>query len=263
MTETAPPPTEAGETPPAGMPLPLDVLPANFRKHVDPAAPVPLRMMGAKGLVPMGPKDMSTALFMLTFDADEKVREAAGKSAAGLPDKILAVALRDESMDGRVLDYFARTLHDQEQYIEMIVLNQGTPDEAIARVAAVATERISEIIAQNQLRMLRHAPIVRALAANKAVRPSTLDGVTDFCVRSGLVLEDLEAFRDARRRVHGADTDEEAAQKAAAAEIEEAQAEHELEQLGASSPDVGDGAAEVDNEGRRVSIAMQIGRLSI
>src|SRR2546421_2660130 len=93
-------------TEPSACPLPIDVLPANFQKHVDPKAPAPLRMMGAKALVPMGPKDMATALFMPTFDADAGVRETATKSAAGLPDRILAVALRAESADPRVLaDY--------------------------------------------------------------------------------------------------------------------------------------------------------------
>src|SRR5207248_6154608 len=57
------------------------------------SAPVPLRMMGAKALVPMGPKEMATALFMLTFDADAAIREAATKSAAGLPDRILSVEI--------------------------------------------------------------------------------------------------------------------------------------------------------------------------
>src|SRR3954462_9159321 len=84
-------------------PVPLSALPSNFQKHVDPNAPVPLRMMGAKAMVPMGPKDMATALFMLTFDADGGVREAAAKSAAGLPDRILSVALRDDTIDPPVL----------------------------------------------------------------------------------------------------------------------------------------------------------------
>jgi len=101
--------SEAVVAPPS-CPLPLDVLPANFQKHVDPKAPMPLRLMGAKGLVPMSPKDMATALFMLTFDADAAVREAATKNAAGLPDRILAVALRDETADGRVLDYYVSAL---------------------------------------------------------------------------------------------------------------------------------------------------------
>src|SRR5260221_10100316 len=88
-------------------PVPLSTLPTNFQKHVDPRAPVPLRMMGAKALVPMGPKEMATALFMLTFEADAAVKDTASKSAAGLPDRILSVALRDETMDPPVLDYYA------------------------------------------------------------------------------------------------------------------------------------------------------------
>src|SRR5207237_3450066 len=125
----------AAAAPEAECPVALSALPANFQKHVDPKAPVPLRMMGAKALVPMGPKDMATALFMLTFDADAGVRETAVKNAAGLPDRILAVALRDETADGRVLDYYVTALQAKIEYLEMLILNPSTPDEAVARVA--------------------------------------------------------------------------------------------------------------------------------
>src|SRR5436309_2750733 len=168
--------TEPGAGPSA-CPLPLDVLPANFQKHVDPKAPVPLRMMGAKGLVPMGAKEMSTALFMLTFDADPAVRETAVKSAAGLPDRVLSVALRDETMDPPVLDYYAGVLSNRDEYLEMLVLNAQTPDETVERLTKAADERIIEIVAQNQLRMLRYPDIVRALVNNNASRPSTVDNV--------------------------------------------------------------------------------------
>src|SRR5258708_638968 len=184
-------------------PVALSALPANFQKHVDPAAPVPLRMMGAKALVPMGPKEMATALFMLTFDADAGVRETAVKSAAGLPDRVLSVALRDETVDPPVLDYYAGVFATRDEYLEMLVLNATTPDETVERVTRDANERITEIVSQNQLRMLRHADIVRALVNNKASRPSTIDNICDFCVRSGMVLEDLPAFKAARRRIHG------------------------------------------------------------
>src|SRR3954465_371865 len=100
--------SEATETPQApACPVALSALPSSFQKHVDPKAPVPLRMMGAKALVPMGPKEMITALFMLTFDADAGVKETAVKSAAGLPDRILSVALRDETIDAPAPDYYA------------------------------------------------------------------------------------------------------------------------------------------------------------
>src|SRR5256885_2796957 len=117
------------EVQPAVCPLPLDVLPGNFQKHVDPKMSVALRMMGAKALVPMNPKDMATALFMLTFDVDETVRQTAVKNAAGLPDRILSVALRDEGADPTVLDYYAAALAEKPEYLEMLVLNPSTADE--------------------------------------------------------------------------------------------------------------------------------------
>src|SRR5579859_5005583 len=216
-------------------PVALSALPANFQKHVDPKAPVPLRMMGAKALVPMGPKEMLTALFMLTFDAEAAVRETAVKSAQTLPDRILSVALRDETVDPPVLDYFANVLKNKDEYLEMLVLNAATPDETVERMTRAADERILEIVAQNQLRMLRYADIVRALVNNQAVRPSTVDNVCDFCVRSGLLLDDLPAFKAARRRIHGgASGDEELAKQVALKqEQEQAEAEAALEQMGA------------------------------
>jgi hypothetical protein len=258
--------SEAVVAPPS-CPLPLDVLPANFQKHVDPKAPMPLRLMGAKGLVPMSPKDMATALFMLTFDADAAVREAATKNAASLPDRILAVALRDETADGRVLDYYVSALTQKSDYLEMLILNPSTPDEAVARVAAMPQDKLIEIIAQNQLRILRHHGIVRALVANPATRPATVDNVTDFCIRSGLMLADVPAFLAARKRVLGAAADQTDAARAA---LEEAKAEDALERMGASdeSTEAGDEPPddeELDAEGKkkRLTIQQQIQKLTI
>lgn len=251
-------------------PLPLDVLSALFRKHVNPAAPVPLRMMGAKGLVPMGPKEMATALFMLTFDADAAVREAAHKSAAGLPDKIASSALRDETAEAPVLDFYAKVLATKPEYLEMIVLNNGASDATVAGVATLATsERLVEIIAQNQLRLLRHEPIVRALVTNPAAKPTVIDSVCDFCVRSGLILHDLAVFKAARRRVlGGAALDEEASKEAAAkAAIEQGEAEEALEHMGATGTHEGtahdEATGDPSTDTRRQSITQQIMKLSI
>ena len=257
---------------PAACPVPLSALPSNFQKHVDPNAPVPLRMMGAKGLVPMGPKEMATALFMLTFDADAAIREAATKSATGLPDRILSVALRDETVDSPVLDYYADAFTGRDEYLEMLVLNPATPDATVQRITARADERIVEIVAQNQLRMLRHADIVRALVNNAAARPSTVDNICDFCVRSGLLLEDLPAFRAARRRIHGGSEQDDALAKKVAAEQQsaEARAEAALEQMGATAADAAEDRPvpagspdEQEEEKKKLSITQQIMKLSI
>jgi hypothetical protein len=255
----------------AACPVALSALPSNFQKHVDPKAPVPLRMMGAKALVPMGPKEMTTALFMLTFDADAAVRETAVKSAASLPDRILSVALRDETVDPPVLDYYAGVLARRDEYLEMLVLNAATSDETVERITRDADERITEIVAQNQLRMLRHADIVRALVGNKTARPSTIDNVCDFCVRSGLVLEDLPAFKAARRRIHGgaAEDEELAKQVTLKLELEQAAAEAALEQMGlvAVTAEQEEALAPTDDEkedeNKKLSITQQIMRLGI
>ena len=252
----------------AACPLALSALPANFQKHVDPKAPVPLRMMGAKALVPMGPKEMATALYMLSFDAEGNVRETAAKSAALLPDRILSVALRDETVDPSVLDYYAGLLSNKDEYLEMLVLNAATPDATVQRITAAADDRIIEIVAQNQLRMLRHPDIVRALCNNKAARPSTIDNVCDFCVRSALALDDLSAYRAARKRIHGGD--EEKAQKAAAEQqVTEAAAEAALEKMGATAelgdekPVAAGSAEEKALEEKKLSITQQIMKLGV
>ncbi len=259
--------SQTGQAP--ACPVALSALPANFQKHVDPKAPVPLRMMGAKALVPMGPKEMATALFMLTFDAEPAVRETAVKSAAGLPDRILSVALRDETVDPPVLDYYATVFSSRDEYLEMLVLNAATPDETVERLTRNADQKITEIVAQNQLRMLRYGNIVRALVGNKASRPSTIDNVCDFCVRSGLLLEDLPAFKAARRRVHGGPSeDEELAQKVALKlELEQAAAEAALEQMGvAGGAEEEKAPAPTDDqevEQKRQSITQQIMKMGV
>ena len=253
----------------AACPVALSALPANFQKHVDPKAPVPLRMMGAKALVPMGPKEMATALFMLTFDAEAAVRETAIKSAAGLPDRILSVALRDETVDPPVLDYYATVFASRDEYLEMLVLNAATSDETVERLTRNADEKITEIVAQNQLRMLRYGDIVRALVNNKNARPSTIDNVCDFCVRSGLLLEDLPAFKAARRRIHGgASEDEELAKQVSLKlELEQAAAEAALEQLGvvggADEDKAPPSADDTDVEQTRQSMTQQIMKMGV
>src|SRR5439155_1075386 len=141
----------------------------------------------------------------------------------------------------------------------------------VKRLTEKADDRILEIVSQNQLRMLRHADIVRALCNNPLARPATIDNVCDFCVRSGMVIEDLPAFRAARRRIHGGATEDEELAKKVAAEQQKAQAEAEaaLELMGAHQPEgeLNDKPAvpgeEQENEKKRVSLTQQVMKLSV
>ncbi len=191
------------------MPAPLppeDVLPKPLLKHVDPAAPMPLRMMGAKGLVPaVAPADLVTLLFMLSHDGDPGVAETAVKTAEALPEKIYGVALRSEGVRGPVLDWLADRFPAKEPALELILLNASTPDETVARIGAGCSQRLGEMVRQNELRLLRHDAIIRALCQNPSTLASTIDGACDFCVRNGLCLLDVPAMVEAYKRVHGTD----------------------------------------------------------
>jgi hypothetical protein len=190
----------------AECPLPLEALPKPLQKHADPKAPPPLRMMGAKGLVPaVAPADLSTLLFMLSFDPDEGVRETATKTAAGLPDKIWSVALRAEGMKGAVLDWLADRFAGKDAALELVVLNPAAQDETIARLAPLVSQKLADLVRQNELRLLRHDGILRGLCQNPNALASTVDGACDFCVRNGLTLLDVPQSVEAHKRIHGVD----------------------------------------------------------
>jgi len=238
--------------PPPGCPFDAEFLPPNLRKHVDPAAPVPLRMMAAKSLIPLGPSDMLGALFMLTFDPDPAVRETVVKTAASLPDRILGSALRDEEVQPPVLGYFLGLVKGNETYAEMLVLNASTPDEAVADVAKDCGQKLAEIIGQNQLRLLRHEDILRSLCANANAPVSLIDNVCDFAVRSGLSLVDVPQMKAARVRVFGPEAAESPPPQGPTAEevLQEFQ-------------EAADESAAPMEEGKRMTLAQRIMRMSI
>ncbi|RYZ34100.1 MAG: hypothetical protein EOO71_40130 [Myxococcaceae bacterium] len=239
--------------PPPGCPFNAEFLPPNLRKHVDPNAPVPLRMMAAKSLVPLNPADMLGALFMLTFDPEANVRETAAKTCATLPDRILGSALRDEGVPPPVLGYFLGLLKDKEAYAEMLVLNPETPDDAVAGVASTCSPKVAEIISQNQLRLLRHEDIVRNLCLNPIAPASLVDSICDFAVRSGLILADVPAMQAARVRIYGP-------QAAAAPPDPGPTAEEVLQELGPAAEKEDEAPME---EAKRQTLAQRIMKMSI
>jgi len=207
-------------------PLSLEELPKPLQKHADPKAPAPLRMMGAKGLVPAtAPVDLVTLLFMLSSDPDETVRTTAAKTAEGLPDKIFGVALRSDALKGVVLDWLADRLARKEPALELLLLNPATLDTTVARLASSVSQPLAELVRQNELRLLRHDEIVRQLCANPNALASTVDGACEFCVRNGLTLLDVPQLVEAYKRVHGVDPSAKPAEDSAEAIMQEYSAE--------------------------------------
>jgi hypothetical protein len=243
-------------------PLPLEALPKPLQKHGDPKAPPPLRMMGAKGLVPaVAPVDLVTLLYVLSFDPDAAVAATAGKTAEGLPDKIWGVALRAEGLKRPVLDWLADRFAPKEGAVELVLLNPATPDETFARFAASVSQKLSEIVRQNELRLLRHDDIIRGLCRNPNALASTIDGACDFCVRNGLTLLDVPQLVEAHKRVHGVDPTVKPPEPAETAAALMSEFTQELaEERPADQPVASETAEE---SSRRLTISQRIMRMSV
>lgn len=176
--------------------LPVELLPEQFRRHVDPSSPPQVRMVAAQALVPMPPPHMVTALFMLCQDDDARIASIADRSLGDLPTEVLGPALR-ERLDIRVLDALAQRFLGSPELIEAIILNAAAADETIYFLTTKSKERQLEMIASNQVRLLRYPRIIEALYFNPNTRMSTVDRVIDFAVRSGVYVEGIPAFKEA------------------------------------------------------------------
>ncbi len=186
-------------------PIPASALPEALRKIIDPATPPQLRLMASRGVVmpPPSAKDMLTLLCMLTDDADEAVRDGASEQIARkIPEKMLQGALK-ERLHPLVLDKMARNLVERPAFLETILINQETPDETYAFLAERLTGPGLSIIVENQVRQLRHPPILKALVQNPAVSKADIDRVMDFAVRTGMdeQFKGVTAYEEAQDRI--------------------------------------------------------------
>ncbi len=184
-------------------PIPVERLSPGAKRAV--TAPPPARMMAARGLAPMPPKDLVTTQFVLTFDADAKIAETARGSLSNLDPRIANAVLPDTSLDPHVLGFLAEVLVARDADVERILLNPTSPDTAFMFAAEHGSEATCEVVANNQARVLRAPEIARHLTRNPKVLKSTIDRVIDFLVRNNIILDGVAEFDTALMRLSGAE----------------------------------------------------------
>lgn len=159
----------------------------------------PSRMMAARGLMPLPPADQAAVLYQLSLDGDGTLVQAARATAGGLPEKVLAAMLSDGSLDARVIDFFAEVAADKAGVFQVIVMNPGTADATVARLASRASAQEVDLIAQNEQRLLRHPEIIGAMYMNRRARMSTIDRVVELAVRNNVRVPGLAAWDEVAR----------------------------------------------------------------
>jgi hypothetical protein len=184
-------------------PLDVDTLPEPVRRVVGAGAPEAVRLMAARGLAPLGPRELATALYQLATpwlpvdgSAPEEA-EAARATAGGLPDGVLSAALAGD-LDARVIDWFAQRLASRPKLVQVILFNRATADETFARLAEVCREAELQVIARNEQRLLRHPPIIAALYLNPRTPMSVASRAVELAIRNGVAVAGIPGFEEVR-----------------------------------------------------------------
>jgi hypothetical protein len=178
---------------------PIDVatLAPPVRKILDPATPAPMRQMAAKGIAPgLRPGDALTVVALLAESADETLAAAARATLDKLPAPLLNGALAGDLPPG-VLAALAPRYAKSPEVAEKILGHAAMPPEAVAEVAAMASEAVSELLATNEQRLLAHPAIIEKLYMNKQTRMSTADRILELAVRNNIELKGIPAYKEA------------------------------------------------------------------
>jgi hypothetical protein len=195
-------------------PIDLNILPQTLHKHLDPAAPEPLKMMAARGMLPVSPEENVTMLYALALVQGEVGNEAI-RTFEGMPSEIVVPALQKANHDG-VLDWAAARRRTDPFILEAIVTNHASHSNTIARIARMAGANLCDVIATNQVRILEAPQILEQMYQNPHARMATVDRLLELCQREGVKLKGLpgvQAIMDSGRDVFGDDEN--------AAEVEE------------------------------------------
>jgi regulator of extracellular matrix RemA (YlzA/DUF370 family) len=132
-------------------------------------APQPARLAAARGLLPLPQTDLLEVLVALCRSDDPEIAEAATETLQSENPEDLLIAAQADDTAPSVLAYLATLQSGERALYEAAILNARTPDEALAKLAASATDStLLELIAINQQRLVRFPEIIEAILVNPA-----------------------------------------------------------------------------------------------
>lgn len=178
---------------------PIDVgsLSPPAQKIAGPSAPQKLQEMAARGVAPgVKPGELTTVLVLLASSEREAVREAAEKTLGALPEPILGGALGGD-LPPLVIDRLARLYAERAPVLERLLAMPRVDPETLLHLAWTGSEAITELIAVNEERLLKHPQIIERLYLNKRTRMSTADRLIELAARNGVELHGIPAWREA------------------------------------------------------------------
>jgi hypothetical protein len=178
-------------------PVDLASLSGPAQKMAAVAAPLKLQEMAAKGVAPgIKPGDMVALLVVLAASDRPTVKEAADKTLHALPEPLLAGALGSD-LPPAVIDVLAQVYSTRIDVLDRLLSMARTAPETVETLAQSGSEEVTELVAVNEDRLLKHPRIIERLYLNKRTRMSTADRLIDLAVRNGITLNGIAAFKEA------------------------------------------------------------------
>ncbi len=157
-------------------------------------------MMAARGIVPgLKPGELVTVVALLSLNPDPKVAELALGTLRKLPPPVLNGALVSD-LHPWVIEQLADHYSDVHDVVEQLLRLPRLGGDALQTLAQRADERMGELIATNEQRMLQFPVVIEKLYMNKRVRMSTSDRLLELAVRHGLELN-IPAFKEAAQAI--------------------------------------------------------------
>jgi hypothetical protein len=184
------------------MTIPIDTsaLPGPAKRLLGEGAPKPPRLMAARGVMPgLKQADIVTVVAALTSSEDADVASAARATFAKLPPPMLNGALASD-LDPGVADLLAESYIGNHDVMARVLQLPRLSDETLVSCAQRADEKLGELIATNEQRMLACPQVIEKLYMNKKVRMSTSDRLIDLAVRNGVEVS-IPAFKEAAEAI--------------------------------------------------------------
>jgi hypothetical protein len=165
------------------------------QRVLDPKGPAPIKAMAARGVVPgLKPAELLT-LIVLLGEGDGEPAAIAKATLDKLPGPLLTGALGAD-LEPLVIDKLAAAYLDDAATMERLLGMPRIAMETVEQAASRAGERVTELIAVNEQRMLAHPPIIERLYMNRATRMSTADRIIELAVRNKLELKGVPAYKE-------------------------------------------------------------------
>lgn len=147
---------------------------------ITPEMPAAKKIAMARGLIPLGTRDLLLALYYLSGDREAAVAREAQKSLRELPESLTLVGIGADTSP-KLLHFLATQEFDNNHLHEKVALHRNVqPDTLYYLAEHTRHESVLGIIAGNEKAILRYPFVLLGLTRNHQTPQSTIDRLKQF-----------------------------------------------------------------------------------